>query len=77
MTTAPPPSPTSSTPSSTARSAFSAVAAAVPHGSTLPEPVWRHRHRWIVNLLWLHLAFLPLYALYGGYGPAHALRVCR
>ena len=44
-----------------------------PHGGSLPEEVWKRRHRAIVLLLWGHVLGLPLFALIRGYGPVHSL----
>ena len=46
---------------------------ALPRGRTLPQRQFATRHRWIVRLLWFHVAALPLLALGYGYGVAHSL----
>jgi hypothetical protein len=45
----------------------------LPQGRSLPEDVWRQRHRVIQWLLWLHVAALVVFALVRGYSPLHAL----
>jgi diguanylate cyclase (GGDEF)-like protein len=49
------------------------VAAALPRGKTLPEDVWRRRHRAMVGLVWAHAVGLPLFALALGVPLWHAL----
>ncbi len=36
--------------------------------SSLPEDVWRERHRWLLGILWLHVAVLAGYAIAEGLG---------
>ena len=45
----------------------------LPRGQTLPDDVFRLRHRWIQRLLWLHVVGLPVFALAHGYSVAHSL----
>jgi two-component system sensor histidine kinase/response regulator len=49
------------------------VLAALPRGGTLPDDVWRTRHRGILLLLWLHVPALLLFGLVRGYNPLHVL----
>jgi diguanylate cyclase (GGDEF)-like protein len=42
--------------------------AALPQGQLLPERDWRRRHRWIVTLLWLHVAGLYCFGVLRGFG---------
>jgi diguanylate cyclase (GGDEF)-like protein/PAS domain S-box-containing protein len=51
----------------------SALQAAIPQGRTLPEREWRHRHRAIVALLWLHVVGLSAYGVLAGYDLLHAI----
>jgi signal transduction histidine kinase/CheY-like chemotaxis protein len=44
-----------------------------PRGGTLPDDVWRVRHRYILILLWLHGPALFVFALVRGFGFTHAL----
>ncbi len=41
---------------------------ALPTGSTLPDPIWRARHRAILVLLWVHVAALPFIGAWQGRG---------
>ena len=50
-----------------------AVRNALPEGQSLPDDVWRARHRAIVAVLWAHAAVVPVYALVRGFGVVHAL----
>jgi diguanylate cyclase (GGDEF)-like protein len=43
----------------------------LPQGRTLPDDVWRRRHRALLALLWAHAAGLPLFGILQGYGIAH------
>ncbi|HLQ35492.1 MAG TPA: histidine kinase dimerization/phospho-acceptor domain-containing protein, partial [Chloroflexota bacterium] len=52
------------------RSAFRTL---LPEGRSLPEDVWRARHRGIVILLWLHVAGLVIYGLIAVGQPLHVL----
>src|SRR4051812_2498517 len=52
---------------------FRALRTALPQGRTLPDDVWRRRHRWMLNLLWAHAVVLPLLGVLRGYGPLHTL----
>ncbi len=45
----------------------------LPEGGSLPYEVWRNRHRGIVVVLWLHAAFIPVFALARGFSILHAL----
>ena len=45
----------------------------LPKGGTLPDDVWRDRHRAVLTLLWLHLPALYLFALARGNSWLHAL----
>ena len=54
-------------------SRLSAIRAALPQGLTLPDDVWRRRHRWMLNLLWAHAVVLPVIGLFRGYGILHTL----
>jgi hypothetical protein len=56
-----------------ATTAAKSLVALLPHGQTLPDDVFRARHRWIQGLLWLHVAGLPLFGLAQGYSLAHSL----
>ncbi len=39
----------------------------VPHGGTLPDEVWRNRHRFLVGLTWFHAGFFVLVGPILGY----------
>ena len=43
----------------------------LPRGGTLPSASWASRQRAVVAILWLHGAFIPLYALYRGFSLGH------
>jgi diguanylate cyclase (GGDEF)-like protein/PAS domain S-box-containing protein len=45
----------------------------VPQGRTLPRKAWRHRHRTLTALLWLHAPALSAFALISGFGLLHSL----
>jgi len=45
----------------------------LPKGSTLPEDVWRQRHRGILVLLWLHIPVIFIVAIALGYSAAHGV----
>ena len=47
--------------------------ALLPAGGFLPDDAWRGRHAGIVTVLWLHAAFIPVFALIRGYSLTHAL----
>jgi PAS domain S-box-containing protein len=49
------------------------LGAVLPHGRTLPDELWRTRHRWLVRLLWAHAIGLPIVALLYGRGWPAAL----
>jgi PAS domain S-box-containing protein len=46
---------------------------ALPRGGTLPDDVWRSRHRGILTLLWLHLPALFVFAVARGNSWKHGL----
>jgi diguanylate cyclase (GGDEF)-like protein/PAS domain S-box-containing protein len=48
--------------------------AALPEGRTLPDRVWRRRHRAMLTLLWLHAVALTAFALAQGFGLLHSLQ---
>ena len=48
--------------------------AALPEGRTLPDRVWRRRHRAMLTLLWLHAAGLAVFALAQGFGLLHSFQ---
>lgn len=48
---------------------------ALPAGNLLPDDVWRHRHRVIVALLWLHIPALVLFGVATGQDVAHISEV--
>jgi serine phosphatase RsbU (regulator of sigma subunit)/anti-sigma regulatory factor (Ser/Thr protein kinase) len=45
----------------------------LPAGGSLPDDVWRVRHRGITAVLWLHAVFIPIFALARDFSPIHAL----
>ena len=47
--------------------------ALLPEGGFLSDDAWRTRHAGIVAVLWLHAAFIPVFALVRGYSLIHAL----
>jgi diguanylate cyclase (GGDEF)-like protein/PAS domain S-box-containing protein len=47
---------------------------ALPEGRTLPDRVWRRRHRALLTLLWLHALGLTAFALAQGFGVPHSLQ---
>lgn len=49
------------------------VLRSLPRGGSLPEELWRRRHRFIVALLWGHVAFIPVFAVVRGFSFSHAL----
>ena len=49
------------------------VGAALPTGGTLPDDVWRVRHKGIVSVLWLHVPLLFVFAVVRGNSWLHAL----
>ncbi|HEX2038463.1 MAG TPA: hypothetical protein VHF47_01900 [Acidimicrobiales bacterium] len=46
----------------------------LPRGDALPPEAWRHRHRGIVVLLWLHVPTLFAYGAIRGVDPLHGLQ---
>jgi diguanylate cyclase (GGDEF)-like protein/PAS domain S-box-containing protein len=46
---------------------------ALPEGRTLPDRVWRRRHRAMLTLLWLHSVGLTVFAFARGFGVLHSL----
>jgi diguanylate cyclase (GGDEF)-like protein/PAS domain S-box-containing protein len=44
----------------------------LPKGQTLPDESWAQRHRWMVNLLWFHVAGLFVFSLLMGFPVWHA-----
>jgi diguanylate cyclase (GGDEF)-like protein len=44
----------------------------LPQGQLLEDHVWRHRHRTVVTLIWLHAAGLTAFALIQGLGVLHS-----
>ena len=58
---------------SSAPTALRRLQAWLPHGQSLPVPVWRRRHRGMVWLLWANVPALFVFALVDGYPPVHAL----
>jgi diguanylate cyclase (GGDEF)-like protein/PAS domain S-box-containing protein len=47
---------------------------ALPEGRTLPDRVWRRRHRALLTLLWLHAVGLAIFAMGQGFGVLHSLQ---
>ena len=45
----------------------------LPAGRSLPDDVWRSRHRTIVTILWIHAGGLAAFALIRGYSIPHSL----
>jgi hypothetical protein len=56
-----------------ARRLLSSLWASLPKGRSLPDDVWRRRHRGILVLLWLQALVIGLMVIVEGYGPAHGL----
>ncbi|HKO83880.1 MAG TPA: HAMP domain-containing sensor histidine kinase [Actinomycetota bacterium] len=54
---------------------LSRVRGTLPQGRSLPDHVWRSRHRAILLILWLHVPALALLALLVGDGPGDAFGV--
>jgi PAS domain S-box-containing protein len=54
-----------------ARNLVRRIQRALPEGTSLPENLWRRRHRAILFLLWLHAPVITLFAIAGGYGVGH------
>src|SRR4051794_37489854 len=52
---------------------LAALRAALPQGRTLPDDVWRRRHKWMLGLLWAHAIALPVLGAFRGYGALHTL----
>ena len=46
----------------------------LPEGQTLPDDVWRNRHRVLLALLWAHALGLTLFALARGYSVGHSFQ---
>ena len=44
----------------------------LPKGQTLPDESWEQRHRWMVNLLWFHVAGLFAFSLLQGFPLWHS-----
>ena len=44
----------------------------LPKGQTLPDESWEQRHRWMVNLLWFHVAGLFAFSLLQGFPIWHS-----
>ncbi len=44
----------------------------LPKGQTLPDESWEQRHRWMVNLLWFHVAGLFAFSLLEGFPVWHS-----
>ena len=55
------------------RARIERVLAWLPHGSSLPDAVWRRRHAGLLTLLWAHVPALFVFALASGVGVGHAL----
>ncbi len=47
----------------------------LPRGGTLPEAEWRHRHKWMLRLLWAHVVALPVIAAADGFAPLHVFGI--
>jgi diguanylate cyclase (GGDEF)-like protein/PAS domain S-box-containing protein len=47
---------------------------ALPEGRTLPDRVWRRRHRTLLTLLWLHAFGLAIFAVTQGYSVLHSIQ---
>src|SRR5437867_4484996 len=45
----------------------------LPTGLSLPDEVWRGRHRGIVVLVWVHVAGIFAFGMLRGFGPLHML----
>ena len=43
----------------------------LPRGTALPGEVWAQRHRWILNLLWIHVPLVFLFAVVRGESALH------
>jgi len=56
-----------------ARRVLDPIVEALPRGRSLPEDVWRARHRGILALLWLHVAIILVFALMQGETLVHSL----
>jgi diguanylate cyclase len=48
----------------------------LPHGRQLPDDVWARRHHGLVDLLWLQIPLLVLFANYEGYSIARGIAIC-
>ncbi|HYN19235.1 MAG TPA: hypothetical protein VEY96_14265, partial [Actinomycetes bacterium] len=48
---------------------LSRVRGTLPQGRSLPDDVWRGRHRAILLILWLHVPALAVLAVLAGDGP--------
>jgi diguanylate cyclase (GGDEF)-like protein/PAS domain S-box-containing protein len=46
----------------------------LPQGHTLPDDVWRRRHRALLVVLWAHAVGLPLFGIAQGYGVFHSIQ---
>ena len=46
-----------------ASSVWARLPTLLPHGKTLPEDVWRRRHRALLAILWAHVPVLTAFAL--------------
>ncbi|HEY3021441.1 MAG TPA: EAL domain-containing protein [Solirubrobacteraceae bacterium] len=49
------------------------LTARLPRGHTLPCAVWDRRHRWMIRVLWAHVAGLLVFAVARGFAVQHGL----
>jgi PAS domain S-box-containing protein len=55
------------------RRALNRIQSTLPRGQTLPDDIWKRRHRGILALLWVHVVALPIFAISQGYGVVHSV----
>lgn len=48
------------------------IVRALPQGRGLPAGAWERRHRGLLAILWIHVAFVPLFGIAMGYGVGHS-----
>jgi diguanylate cyclase (GGDEF)-like protein/PAS domain S-box-containing protein len=55
------------------RRIFTRARGALPQGHTLPDDVWRRRHRALLALVWVHAVGIPIFAVLEGYSLLHGI----
>jgi PAS domain S-box-containing protein len=65
--------PAAPAPTRAAQTLLRRLRSALPDGNSLPDNLWRRRHRFILSLLWLHVPAVFLFGVIKGVGIPHAL----